>query len=208
VREPLSRSLAERVRLVVLDVDGVMTDGGVYIGETADGTAVELKRFDTMDQLGAKMLVWAGLPVVLVSGRPSDATKLRAAELGVPYHAGPGGHKLPILERLLEEHGVGWDAVACVCDDLADLPILRRAGLPVAVANAAPEVRAAARWCTARRGGHGAVREFAEALLGARGAWAPLVREYCRAREPSGSSGVSGRGVADPVGPGAEARRG
>jgi 3-deoxy-D-manno-octulosonate 8-phosphate phosphatase (KDO 8-P phosphatase) len=81
-------------------------------------------------------------------------------------------------------HGVGWDEVACVCDDLADLPLLRRAGLAVAVANAAPEVRATAHWQTRRSGGRGAVREFAEALLAARGEWAGLVADYCAAREP------------------------
>jgi 3-deoxy-D-manno-octulosonate 8-phosphate phosphatase (KDO 8-P phosphatase) len=183
VAERLPEALAARVRLVVLDVDGVLTDGGVYIGQTRSGEAVELKRFDTMDQLGAKMLVWSGLAVALVSGRPSDASKLRAAELGVPYHAAPGGYKLGIVEMLIAEQGIGWGEVACVCDDLADLPILRRAGLPVAVANAAPEVRAVAAWQTSREGGAGAVREFAEALLGARGEWAGLVADYCRARE-------------------------
>jgi 3-deoxy-D-manno-octulosonate 8-phosphate phosphatase (KDO 8-P phosphatase) len=183
MREPIPAALARSVRLVVLDVDGVLTDGGVYIGQTLGGEAVELKRFDTMDQLGVKMLAWSGLAVVLVSGRPSQATRLRAEELGLPYHEGPGGHKLAIVERLIAENGVSWDDVACVCDDLADLPILRRAGLPVAVANAAREVRAVARWTTTRGGGHGAVREFAEALLGARDEWGRLVDEYVAARE-------------------------
>jgi 3-deoxy-D-manno-octulosonate 8-phosphate phosphatase (KDO 8-P phosphatase) len=196
VFDGIPRELAGRVRLVVLDVDGVMTDGGVYIGQTRDGTAVELKRFDTMDQLGVKMLVWAGLHVALVSGRPSEATRLRAEELGVPYHAGPGGHKVQIVEALLAEYGVGWSATACVCDDLADLPILHRAGLPVAVANAADEVKAVAQWQTRRSGGRGAVREFAEALLTARGEWARLVADYRQAREPgqapAGSAAADG----------------
>jgi 3-deoxy-D-manno-octulosonate 8-phosphate phosphatase (KDO 8-P phosphatase) len=186
MREPMPVALAKRVRLVILDVDGVLTDGGVYIGQPRSGEAVELKRFDTMDQLGVKMLAWSGLAVALVSGRPSHATKVRAEELGLPYHEGPGGHKLAIVERLIAEHAVSWDHVACVCDDLADLPILRRAGLPVAVANAAPEVRAVARWMTKRSGGRGAVREFAEALLSARGEWAAMVRAYRRSREEGG----------------------
>jgi 3-deoxy-D-manno-octulosonate 8-phosphate phosphatase (KDO 8-P phosphatase) len=181
--ELLPPDLARRTRFVVLDVDGVMTDGGVYIGQTRDGTPIELKRFDTHDQLGAKMLVWSGLEVTLLSGRPSEATRLRAGELGVPYHEGPGGHKLPVLERLLAELGVSWEETACVCDDLADLPILRRCGLPVAVANAVDEVKAEAAWQTRRPGGRGAVREFAESLLKARGEWAGLVASYCSARE-------------------------
>jgi 3-deoxy-D-manno-octulosonate 8-phosphate phosphatase (KDO 8-P phosphatase) len=181
--ERMPRALAAKIRLVVLDVDGVMTDGGVYIGQTREGMALEVKRFDTMDQLGAKMLVWSGLQVILLSGRASEATRLRAEELGVPYHEGPGGHKLPVLERLLGEMGVAWSETACVCDDLADLPILGRCGLPVAVANAADEVKAVAQWQTQRRGGRGAVREFAESLLSARGEWSRLVAEYRRARE-------------------------
>jgi 3-deoxy-D-manno-octulosonate 8-phosphate phosphatase (KDO 8-P phosphatase) len=194
--EVMPVELARRVRLVILDVDGVMTDGGVYIGQTRSGEAIELKRFDTMDQLGVKMLVWSGLPVVLVSGRASHATKLRAEELGVDYHEGPGGHKLAIVERLLAQHGASWDVTACVCDDLADLPVLRRAGLAVAVADAAPEVKAAAHWQTRRGGGRGAVREFAEALLGARGEWARLVDEYCAAREGAAADPARGGGRA------------
>lgn len=87
------------------------------------------------------------------------------------------------MYRLLERHGAGWPEVAFMSDDLADLPVLRRAALPVAVANAVPEVKAEARWRTRRHGGRGAVREFAEALLRARGEWDGLVRDYCEALE-------------------------
>ncbi len=174
---------ARRVRLVVLDVDGVLTDGGVYMGATERGESVELKRFEITDQLGIKMMVWSGLHVVMVSGRVSAANRLRARELDIPCYEGPGGHKLPILEGLHEAYAVGWDETATVCDDLADLPVFRRAGLAVAVANAVPEVQALAHWSTARGGGAGAVREFAEALLRARGVWEKMVEQYCRERE-------------------------
>lgn len=173
---------ARRVRLVILDVDGVMTDGGIYMGKTDDGTPVELKRFEITDGLGVKMMTWAEIPVVLVSGRPSQATDLRAEQLGIEYESAPGGYKLVAVERVLERHDVGWDELAILADDLADLPALQRAGLPVAVPNAVPEVRAAARWRTSRAGGDGAVREFAEALLKARGEWTARVAEYCRQR--------------------------
>jgi len=179
----LPADTALRIRLVVLDVDGVLTDGGLYIGAVATGGPVELKRFDIVDQLGVKMLVWSGLDVVMVSGRSSAANRLRAEELGVPCHEGPGGFKLEILQRLHEQYGIGWQETACVCDDLADLPVLHRAGLAVAVANAVPEVRAVAHWTTERPGGHGAVREFAEALLRARGEWSAMVARYVRERE-------------------------
>ena len=182
--ERISRTVARGIRLVVLDVDGVLTDGGIYLGATADGTTVELKRFEITDQLGIKMLVWAGMEVVMVSGRTSPANRMRAEELGIAWHEGPGGRKLDIVESLVEKHAGGsWKQAACVCDDLADLPILRRCGLPVAVANAVPEVRAVASWTTRRPGGSGAVREFAEALLRARGEWASMVEDYLRDRD-------------------------
>lgn len=178
------RETASRIRLVILDVDGVLTDGGVYMGATADGRAVEMKRFEITDQLGIKMLVWAGIRVAFVSGRLSAANRLRAEELDIPCYEGGGGHKLPILNGLLAEAGIGWAETACVCDDLADIPIFRRAGLAVAVANAAPEVRALAHWVTKRSGGAGAVREFAEGLLRARGEWNEQVSKYLRDRDP------------------------
>ncbi len=176
---------ARRVRVVVLDVDGVLTDNGVYIGATA-GERVELKRFHIMDGLGLKMLQWAGLRVVLVSGRESPATELRAGELGVESRQVAGGYKVPVVEAILEEAGADWAELAMVADDLADLPLLMRAGLPVAVANAAPEIRAEAAWVTTVPGGDGAVRQFAEALLGVRGEWPDLVRAYRRSREEGG----------------------
>lgn len=186
VRPGLPAERARRVRLVVLDVDGVLTDNGVYIGAAPDGSAVEMKRFDIQDGLGVKMLVWAGIRVVLVSGRESQATRIRAAELGVESYQSDGGYKLPTVDRILASAGVTWEEVAAVCDDLADLAVVRRAGLPVAVRNAVTEVRAAAVWSTVRRGGSGAVREFAEALLKARGEWADQVERYVEEREMGG----------------------
>jgi len=176
---------ARAVRLVILDVDGVLTDGGIFIGATRDGTPVEMKRFEITDALGVRMLVWSGLRVVMVSGRSSAANRLRAEELGIACHEGPGGFKIEIVEHLQKEHGVGWPETACVCDDLADLPILRKAGLGIAVRNAAAEVLAAAHWRTKRAGGQGAVREFAEALLRARQEWNPMVERYVRERDGS-----------------------
>lgn len=180
--EGIPAEVASRIRLVVLDVDGVLTDGGVFMGRTAAGETIEFKRFEITDQLGIKLLQWAGFIVVFVSGRVSGANAARAAELDCACYEGPGGHKLEIVERLHAEHGVGWAETACICDDLADLPILGRAALPVAVANAVPEVRAVAKWQTTRRGGDGAVRELAEALLRARGDYVERIDDYVRQR--------------------------
>ena len=175
--------LAARVKLVVLDVDGVLTDAGVYLGQGADGAPVELKRFDIQDGLGIKMIEWAGIPVAIVSGRVSNATKLRAQELGVSeLHQDNGAQKVPAIQMILNRRDLTWGDVAFLADDLPDLAALRRVGLPAAVANAVDEVKAAALWTTKRRGGHGAVREFAEALLKARGVWAKQVEAYVAAR--------------------------
>lgn len=183
----LDPDLARRIRVVILDVDGVLTDNGVYIGQVGGDDRIELKRFHIMDGLGLKMLQWAGLRVVLVSGRESPATTLRAGELDVECRQVAGGYKLDEVVAILEEAGADWPEVAMMGDDLADLPILIRAGLPVAVANACVDVRARADWITEQPGGAGAVREFAEALLQARGQWAPLVEAYRRSREEGGA---------------------
>ncbi len=175
--------VAGLIRLVVLDVDGVLTDGGIYVGALPGQDAIELKRFDIQDGLGVKMLRWSGIDVAIVSGRVSEATAWRAQELGIDEcHQDPDAKKLPVVQKLLDDRGLGWEAAAMVADDLADLPILERVALPVAVSNAVPEVHAVSRWTTEARGGRGAVREFARALLTARGEWDGLVREYCDAR--------------------------
>ncbi|HEX3233837.1 MAG TPA: HAD hydrolase family protein [Gemmatimonadales bacterium] len=170
--------MARRIRVLGLDVDGVLTDNGVFLG-LMDGEAVELKRFDIQDGLGLVLLRSAGLPVIWLSGRSSQATAARARELKVEELlevAGP--EKLPAFADLLERRGIGWDEAAFVGDDLADLQVLRRVGLPIAVANAVAEVKAVASYVTRASGGHGAVREIAEALLKARGEWSDILRRY------------------------------
>jgi 3-deoxy-D-manno-octulosonate 8-phosphate phosphatase (KDO 8-P phosphatase) len=181
---PIAPEAARRVRLVILDVDGVLTDGGIYLGATDAGERVEIKRFDIQDGLGITMLQKAGITVSIVTGRESHAVRLRAEELGIgECHQDPTAAKLRIVEAMLARLGVDWAEVAFLGDDLPDLPILRRVGLPATVGNATPDARAESRWCGVRTGGHGAVREFAEALLRARGAWADAVESYVRDRE-------------------------
>jgi 3-deoxy-D-manno-octulosonate 8-phosphate phosphatase (KDO 8-P phosphatase) len=174
----IDSAAARRVRLLGLDVDGVLTDNGVYIGPLA-GVRVEFKRFDVQDGLGLILLRTAGLPVFWLSGRASEATALRAAELRIDEVLQvPGPRKLVALDELLTRRGIGWDEVAFVGDDLADLPVLRRVGLPIAVANAVTDVKAVARYVTTASGGHGAVREVVELLLRARGEWADILERY------------------------------
>jgi 3-deoxy-D-manno-octulosonate 8-phosphate phosphatase (KDO 8-P phosphatase) len=174
----LSAAAARKVRLLGLDVDGVLTDNGVFIGPVA-GERVELKRFDIQDGLGIILLRTAGLPVVWVSGRNSEATALRAAELRVEEVLQvPGPRKVLAFAEVLKRRGLDWADAAFVGDDLADLPILRKVGLPIAVANAVPDVKAIAAHVTRSSGGHGAVREIIEAILRARGDWMDILDRY------------------------------
>ena len=174
----IDAGLAARIRLLALDVDGVLTDNGIYIGPV-DGQPVELKRFDIQDGLGQVLMRTAGIPVVWVSGRHSEATSMRARELRVEEVLQVRGpEKLEAFGALLARHGIAWEDAAFVGDDLADLQMLRRVGLPIAVANAVDDVKAVAKYVTGARGGHGAVREVVEALLKARGLWADLLERY------------------------------
>jgi len=180
--EAIPRDLAQRVKLVILDVDGVLTDAGVYMGEDQEGRSLELKRFDIQDGVGVKMLMWGGLEVAIVSGRVSAATTIRARELGVECHQEPDAHKLKVVEKLLERKGVAWEEVAMVADDIPDLAVLKRVGLKAVVANATQPVVRIADWQSTRQGGRGAVREFTDALLQARGDLDRIVDEYVEER--------------------------
>jgi len=175
-------SLAEAVKLVIFDVDGVLTDAGIYVGATASGETVELKRFHIQDGVGVKMLRWGGLDVVLVSGRVSEATSLRAQELGVECYQEPDAYKLRVVEGILERKGVTWSDVAMLGDDIPDLAVLRRVGFPAAVANATEQVADLALWRSSKTGGHGAVREFCDELLRARGDLDAVVERYVEER--------------------------
>jgi 3-deoxy-D-manno-octulosonate 8-phosphate phosphatase (KDO 8-P phosphatase) len=184
VAEPIDPALARRVRLVVLDVDGVMTDGGIYLGATESGEPVEMKRFDIQDGIGIRLMQDAGITVAIVTGRESHAVRIRAEELYITeLHQDRTAAKLRIVTEMLERLGIGWDEAAFLGDDLPDLPILRRVGFPAVVGNATADARACARWAATREGGRGAVREFAEALLGARGEWHEQVEKYVAERE-------------------------
>ncbi len=174
---------ARRIRLLALDVDGVLTDNAIYLGPI-DGRRVELKRFDIQDGLGIRLLHQSTIEVVWISARESEATRLRADELKVTtLIQNNDGRKLPALSALIADRGLDWTEVAFVGDDLADLSVMERVGLPIAVANATDEIKAVARWITSKPGGHGAVREVIEGLLKARGEWTTVVARYRGARD-------------------------
>jgi len=175
-------TVARNIRVVGLDVDGVLTDGGIYLGDVA-GERHEFKRYDIQDGLGIYFLRSAGLIPVVVTGRVSMSVELRARELGIEHVAQDSdAQKLVGLRRILDRLGVGMENVAHIGDDFPDLAILQRVALPVAVANAVPEVRAVASVQLSRSGGRGAVREFAELLLRARGVWDEVTGRYVAER--------------------------
>ena len=188
----LDPDTARRIRLIGFDVDGVLTDNGIYVGAMG-GAVTEFKRFDIQDGVGIKLLRDAGLILAIVSGRHSDATTARARELGIDELVQiDTAHKLPPFTEILERHGVPWEEAAYMGDDLADIPLLTRVGLPVSVQNGVSEVKAVARHVTAAEGGRGAVREFVEAFLRARGEWDRSDQRYVTDREaPMSVSHVS-----------------
>ncbi|MFO0798860.1 MAG: HAD hydrolase family protein [Gemmataceae bacterium] len=165
---------AARIRLLLLDVDGVLTDGRVVYAD--DGT--EVKRFHVRDGSGLKFWRDAGKRAAIVSGRSSSAVTRRAAELGIAPVLQAQADKRPAFERVLAEVGVAAAEVCAVGDDLPDLPVLLLTGLAVAVADAAPEVRAAADYVTVAPGGAGAVREAIEWLMTLTGEWQRVVASF------------------------------
>ena len=164
----------QKIRLLLLDVDGVLTDGGLLLH--ADGT--ESKIFNVYDGHRIKMWQRAGLLCGFLSGRESAVTARRAEQLGVSYVRQGCTEKLPAFEQLLNELQLTADQTVYMGDDLMDMPLLRRAGFAVAVANAAEEVKQQADYVTQRSGGQGAVGEVIEYLLKITGRWEDLVRRY------------------------------
>jgi 3-deoxy-D-manno-octulosonate 8-phosphate phosphatase (KDO 8-P phosphatase) len=162
------------IQLLVMDVDGVLTDGTVMIND--DGS--EGKFFNLQDGHGIRMWRRAGLKIAFLSGRFSEATKCRAEQLDIDYCLQGCTEKLPALEELLEDAGLPAGGTAYIGDDLMDLPVMKYVGFGVAVANAVDEVKDIADYVTTRCGGEGAVREVIEYILKNSGRWQELVKRY------------------------------
>ena len=178
----IAPEVARRIRLVGLDVDGVLTDGGIYLGAVAS-QELEFKRYDIQDGLGIHFLRKAGLRVAIVTGRVSESVRMRARELDIDDVAqDSGAFKLPAFLKMLDKHGITPAEAAFIGDDFPDLAVLRVVGLPVAVGNAVPEIRAACALRLTKSGGAGAVREFAELLLKSRGEWKAITEAYLAER--------------------------
>ena len=170
--------LASKIKLLLMDVDGVMTDGRLYNVPDAAGNMVETKGFDSQDGIALQWLSWKGIKTGLISGRVSPATVERAKQTKFSYVYQGHIEKIPILEEILRDAGVDASEVAYIGDDLTDAIVMRRVGLPVATANARPEVKKQARYVTTQPGGQGAVREVIELILKAQGLWAEILKKY------------------------------
>lgn len=167
---------AAKVQLLILDVDGVLTDGSIIL----DDEGRQLKAFNVRDGHGIKMLQREGVKVAIITGRNSRVVEHRAQELGIEHVYQGAKKKLPVFEALCASLGVEPAHVAYVGDDIVDLPVMVRVGLSVAVANASAETREYAHHITKASGGRGAVRELVELILKARGRWNDIIAAYAQ----------------------------
>ena len=177
------RRRARKVKLLLLDVDGVMTDGRIYYVPRPAGGMFETKTFHSRDGIGIRYAREAGIKIGIISGRGSDTVRYRAAELKLDFIEENSIKKIPPYERILQAAGVKDDEVCYVGDDLVDLPILKRVGFAVCVQDGHSLLRRHVHYVTKARGGLGAVRETIEIILEAQGRWKAVVDGYLKAAE-------------------------
>jgi 3-deoxy-D-manno-octulosonate 8-phosphate phosphatase (KDO 8-P phosphatase) len=169
--------IAKNIKFLILDVDGVLTDGGIIL----DNKGNEFKTFHVRDGHGIKMLIRAGIHVAIITGRHSRVVERRAHELGVTELFQKCYDKRVAYRQIAEKYSLSNNEIAYVGDDIVDIPILKKAGFPVVVADADDEVKAAAMMVTKMRGGRGAVREVCDFLLKAKGLWQDIIDGYSKA---------------------------
>ena len=170
--------LAKKIRLLLMDVDGVLTDGKLYNVPGTDGKMVETKAFDSQDGIALQWLSWKGIKTGLISGRNSPATVERARQCKFTYVYQGHIEKIPILLDILTDAGIDSTQVAYIGDDFTDVVVMHRVGLAVATGNARPEVKQHAHFVTRAEGGRGAVREVSELLLKSQGYWQEILEKY------------------------------
>lgn len=175
---PDALARAAKVRLLLMDVDGVLTDGKLYNIPGPNGDMVETKAFSSQDGIGLRWLAWHGFRTGVISGRVSPATVERATQVEMAYIYQGHVEKVPILEEILAKEGITAEQVCYVGDDLTDAILMNRVGLGVAVANAREEVKRAAHYVTQGVGGESGVREVCELLLQGHGLWEKILEKY------------------------------
>jgi 3-deoxy-D-manno-octulosonate 8-phosphate phosphatase (KDO 8-P phosphatase) len=172
---PALKKRAAQITVLVMDVDGTMTDGGVSLLSQTDEIALEIKTFDAHDGQGLTLAHTAGLRTGCITGRQSSALLRRAHEMHMEFIYMKQPLKVPAYEEIVRKAGVPESAVAYIGDDLPDIPVMRRAGLAVAVGDAVPEVKKAAHYTTKALAGHGAIREAIELILKSKGIWEAMI---------------------------------
>jgi len=172
------RARASRIKLVLMDIDGVLTDGKYFHVPNPQGGLFEVKLFDSQDGIALQWLHRLGIKTGLISGRDAEATRERARSSHMTYCYMGNTEKLPIFKEILADSGLSPEEIAYVGDDLTDAILMKRVGLAVAVANATPEVKAVAHYVTKAAGGSGALRETTELILDAQGKWEGILRHY------------------------------
>jgi 3-deoxy-D-manno-octulosonate 8-phosphate phosphatase (KDO 8-P phosphatase) len=175
---PNLRAKFAAVKLLLMDVDGVLTDGRLFNVPGPEGAMVETKGFDSTDGIALQWLAWHDIQTGVISGRISAATAERARQVKMKYVYQGHIEKIPILEEIDKASGIAREHIAYMGDDLTDIVVMNRVGLAIAPANARPEVRQAAHFVTAASGGRGAVREVCELILAAQGHWPAILKKY------------------------------
>jgi 3-deoxy-D-manno-octulosonate 8-phosphate phosphatase (KDO 8-P phosphatase) len=168
------RERLKKIKLLILDVDGVMTDGRIIM----DGDGREFKNFDVRDGHGIKMIQRYGIKVVILTGRESKVVEYRAKDLGIDDVYQKAFNKMEVFDKILQKHRLANREVAFMGDDIVDVPVLKKAGFSISVADALPLVKKHVDYVAKNRGGHGAVREICEMILQAQGKWPEIAARY------------------------------
>jgi 3-deoxy-D-manno-octulosonate 8-phosphate phosphatase (KDO 8-P phosphatase) len=169
---------ARRIKVLLFDVDGVLTDGGITVAPGPDGKGMEIKTFSAHDGMGIALAHTAGLKVGWVTKRDSQAVRIRAKDLRIDHLYQGQHYKVEALEAIVKDEGCSLEEIAYAGDDIIDLPVMRKVGLAIAVANARPQVRAMAHFVTEHPGGYGAGRDAIDFLLQARGILDQTIERY------------------------------
>jgi len=172
------RERAAKIKLLLMDVDGVLTDGKLYFYPGPEGTVIEVKTFDSQDGIALQWCQWKGIRTGIISGRKSFATDQRAIQAHMNYVYQGHIEKIPIIEEIMADAKISKDEIAFIGDDLTDIVVFHRVGLAIAVANARPAVKQEAHWITENPGGSGAVRDAVEMIFEAKGIWQQILDKY------------------------------
>ena len=175
---PEVRARAAKIKLLLMDVDGVLTDSKIYFFPGPDDTVIEVKAFDSQDGIALQWCRMKGLRIGVISGRKSFSTDERARQSHMDYVYQGFTEKIPIIDEIKKDAGLSSDEIAFVGDDLTDIVVFHRVGLAIATANARPEVKDEAHWVTNNGGGNGAVRDAVEMIFQARGFWQEILDKY------------------------------